>query len=107
MAGRFKKCNKGDLKNTGKKLFTITEKLQDAGYRASQEKFEFYLKRTTWLGQEIIEHGIKPKTKKIKSILLSKLPKSITELESFHGAIKNFAKLTPKFSEKTDRLTQL
>ena len=60
---------RGDKEKHREKLFKILEQLQEAGYRASEKKPEFFLKETTWLRHEITQHGIKPNKEKIKATL--------------------------------------
>ena len=55
---------RGDRKEHENKLFDVLKKLEDAGYRASEKKSEFFLNKTKWLGHEIDETGIKPNKKK-------------------------------------------
>ena len=86
------------------KLFDVLRKLQDAGYRASERKSEFFLNKTKWLGHEIDETGIKPNTEKVKAILDLKPPENQKQLKSFLGAIQYLAKFIPRLSERTERL---
>ena len=44
---------RGSRKEHEKKLFEILKKLENAGYRASERKSEFFLNKTRWLGHEI------------------------------------------------------
>ena len=60
---------RGDREEHEKKLFDVLKKLEDAGYRASERKSEFFLKSTKWLGHEIDETVIKPNKEKVKAIL--------------------------------------
>ena len=83
---------------TRKKLFDVLNELEQAGYRASKKKSEFFMNKTKWLGYEINGNGIKPNEEKVEAIL---------SLKSFLGAIKYMAKFQPKFSEQTDRLRKL
>ena len=78
---------RGDRKEHEKKLFDILGKLENAGYRASERKSEFFLNRTKWLGHEIDETGIKPNKEKVKAILELKHPDNQKQLKSFLGAI--------------------
>ena len=98
---------RGDRKEHEKKLFDVLKKLEDAGYRASERKSEFFLKSTKWLGHEIDETGIKPNKEKVKAILELKHPENQKQLKSFLGAIQYLAKFLPRLSEKTDRLRKL
>ena len=75
-------CFKASLGSLGLK------KLEDAGYRASERKSEFFLNSTKWLGHEIDETGIKPNKEKVKAILELKHPENQKQLKSFLGAIQ-------------------
>ena len=98
---------RGDRTEHEKKLFDVLRKLQDAGYRASEKKLEFFLNKTKWLGHEIDEAGIKPNTEKVKAILDLKPPENQKQLKSFLGAIQYLAKFLPRLSERTERLRKL
>ena len=98
---------RGDRTEHEKKLFDVLRKLQDAGYRASERKSEFFLNKTKWLGHEIDETGIKLNTEKVKAILDLKPPENQKQLKSFLGAIQYLAKFIPRLSEKTERLRRL
>ena len=82
-------------------------KLEKAGYRASERKSEFVLNQTKWLGHEIDENGYKPNEEKVGATLKLKPPEKTKELKSFLGAIQHMAKFLPKLSERTDRLRKL
>ena len=98
---------RGNKQDHEKKLFEILNKLEEAGYRASKKKSEFFMNRTKWLGHEIDENGIKPNEEKVEAILKLKPPENTKELKSFLGAIQYMAKYLPKLSERTDRLRKL
>ena len=91
---------RGDRKEHEKKLFDVLKKLEDAGYRASEQKSEFFLNSTKWLGHEIDETGINPNKEKVKAILELKHPENQKQLKSFLGAIQYLAKFLPRLSEK-------
>ena len=69
---------RGDRTEHEKKLFDVLKKLQDAGYRASQRKSEFFLKKTKWLGHEIDETGI---TEKVRATIELKHTKNQKTIE--------------------------
>ena len=98
---------RGDREDYEKKLFDVLKKLEDAGYRASERKPEFFKNKMKWLGHEIDENGIKPNKEKVKAILELKHPENLKQLKSFLGAIQYLAKFLPKLSERTDRLQKL
>ena len=60
---------RGDRTEHKKKLFDVLKKVEDAGYRASERKSEFFPNKTKWLGHESDETGIKPNTEKVRAIL--------------------------------------
>ena len=90
-----------------KKLFDVLKKLENAGYRASERKTEFFRNKMKWLGHEIDEEGIKPNKEKVKAILELKHLENPKQLKSFLGAIQYLAKLLSRLSEKTNRLRKL
>ena len=90
---------RGDRKDHEKKLFDVLKKLENAGYRASEKKSEFFQIKIKWLGHEIDENGIKPNKEKVKAILDLKNPENSKQLISFLGAIEYLAKFLPRLSE--------
>ena len=107
MAKNINNCNKEDNEIHRKKFFIILKKLQEAGYRANEEKYEAFLIETIWLRHEVTEHGRKPNREKINAILQLKSPKSTEKTKSLLGGIQYIAKFLPNFSEKTNRMRQL
>ena len=98
---------RGDRKDHEKKLFDVLKKLENAGYRASEKKSEFFQNKIEWLGHEIDEDEIKPNKGKVKAILDLKHPGNRKQLKSFLGAIQYLAKFVPRLSERTDKLRKL
>ena len=98
---------RGSRKEHEKKLIEILKKLENAGYRASERKSEFFLNKTKWLGHENDEMGIKPNKEKVKAILELKPPENQKQLKLFLGAIQYLAKFLPRLSERTERLRKL
>ena len=87
---------RGDRKDHEKKLLDVLRKLENAGYRSSEKKSEFFQNKMKWLGHEIDEDGIKPNKEKIKAMLDLKQPKNPKQLKSFLGAIQYLAKVLPR-----------
>ena len=85
---------------------TLTE-LQDGGYRAGEDKTEFCLKETVWLGHHISKHGIKPNKEKTLPITNLEHLRSPKELKSFLGVVQYFSKFIKDLSKLTDRMRQL
>ena len=98
---------RGDRNEHQNKLFDVLNSLEDAGYRASERKFEYFLNKTKWLGHEIDETGSKPNKEKVKAILDLKHPEYQNQLKSFLCAIQYLAKFLPRLSEKTEKLRRL
>ena len=71
---------RGDRKEHEKKLFDVLKKLENTGYRASEKKSEFFLRKSSWLGHEIDETGITPNKEKLKAFLDLKHPESQKQL---------------------------
>ena len=88
-----------------KKLITKLEEIQEARYRASEKKAEFFLKTITCQGHEKTENGKKPNIN--RAILQLKLSASSKQLRSFLEVIQYFAKILRKHSRKTDRIRQV
>ena len=98
---------RGNKQDHEKKLFDVLNKLEKAGYRASEKNSEFFMIETKWLGHEINENGIKPNEEKVEAIIKLKAPENTKDLKSFLGAIQYMAKFLPKLSDQTDRLRKL
>ena len=84
---------RGDRVEHKMNLFDELKKIEDAGYRASEKRSEYFLNETKWLGNEIDENGIKPNKEKVKAITDLKHPEIQKQLKSFLGAIQNLAKI--------------
>ena len=90
-----------------KEIIRRTKKIENAGYRTSERKSEFFKNRMKWLGHESDEDGIKSNKEKVKAILELKHPENPKQSKSFLGAIQYLAKFLPRMSERTDRLRKL
>ena len=80
-------------KDHEKKLFDVLKELEDAKYRASENKSELSLNKTKWLGHEIDENGIKPNKENVKAIIDLKHPETQKQLNSFSeqfNTLQNF-----------------
>ena len=100
-------ATRGNREDHEKKLFDVLKILENAGYRASERKSEFFKSKMKWLGHEIDEDGIKPNKEKVKAILELIHPENPKQSKSFLGAIQNLANFLPRLSERTDRLRKL
>ena len=61
-------------------------------------------KKTVWLAHTISQEGIRPNEEQTDAINKLNQPTNTKTLESFLGAIQNFAKFIPKLFEKTGNM---
>ena len=85
----------------------VLNKLQNAGYRASEKKTELFKQELTWLGYHINQNGVKPIKDKTEAITKLSAPKNPKELKSFLGSIQHLSNFMNTLSKKTDRMRQL
>ena len=84
----------------------VLNKLQNAGYRASEKKTELFKQELTWLGYHINQNGVKPIKNKTEAITKLSAPKNPKELKSFLGSIQHLSKFLNTLSKKIDRMRQ-
>ena len=97
----------GNIEDHEKKVREVLTKLQNAGYRASEEKTELIKKELTWLGYHINQNGVKPIKDKTEAVTKLEAPKSVKELKSFLGSIQHLSKFINNLSKKTNRMKKL
>ena len=85
----------------------ILKLLEDAGYRASEEKIEMFKKEIDWIGYHIDENGIKPKKSKTDAILAIERPDRLKDVRSFLGSVQYLGKFIPRLTDLTKPLRQL
>ena len=85
----------------------VLTKLQNAGYRASEKKTEFFKKELTWQGYLINRNGVKPIKDKTEAITKLIASKNVRELKSFLGSIQHLSKFINNLSKKFDRRRKL
>ena len=78
---------KGTKEQHKRELIDVLTKLENAGYRLSENKFEFLKSEIEWVGHKIDQNGIRPLQDELKAIQELKEPKNGKELKSFLGAI--------------------
>ena len=98
---------KGRKEQHKRELTELLTKLENAGYRLSENKSEFFKSEIEWVGDKIDQNGIRPLQDKLKAIQELKEPKNEEELKSFLGAIQYLSKYTETLSAQTDLLRQL
>ena len=97
----------GTKEQNKRELTEVLNKLENAGYRLSQNKSEFFKSEIEWVGHKIDQNGIRPLQDKLKAIQELKEPKNEKELKSFLGAIQSLSKYIENLSAQTDSLRQL
>ena len=99
--------NKGSKEQHKKELIDVLFKLENAGYRLSENKSEFFKTEIEWIGHKIDQNGIRPLQDKLMAIKELKPPENEKELKSFLGAIQYLFKYIDNISAQTDELRQL
>ena len=90
-----------------KELVDILSRLENAGYRLSERKSDFFKTEIEWIGHKIDQKGIRPLHDKLKVIKNLKLPSNEKELKSFLGDIQYLSKYIDNLSAQKDSLRQL
>ena len=98
---------KGSKEQHKKELIDVLTKLENAGYRLSKNKSEFFKTEIEWIGHKIDQNGIRPLQDKLIAIKELKQPKNEKELKSFLGAIHYLSKYIENLSAQTNELRQL
>ena len=98
---------KGPKEEHMKELIDVLTKLENAGYRLSETKFEFFKTETKWIGHRIDQAGIRPLQDKLLAIKKLKQPNNEKKLKSFLGAIQYLSKYIDNLSAQTDGLREL
>jgi hypothetical protein len=89
------------------KLEQVFIRLHDAGLKINAAKSFFCAQETEYLGYIPTRGGIKPQPKKVQTILVLNLPKSVKELRCFLGMVKYYRDMWAKRSEMLAPLTDL
>merc|ERR1711894_243548 len=97
---------RGEAKEHFSDLDKILKLIEDAGYRASEEKTEMFKKEIDWIGYHIDERGIKPKKSKTDAILAIERPDRIKDVRSFLGSVQYLGKFNPHLTEPLRQLTE-
>ena len=89
------------------KLVDVLTKLENAGYRLSENKSELFKTEIEWIGHKIDQNGIRPLQDKLLAIKELKKTENEKEVKSFLGAIKYLPKYIENVSSHTNILRQL
>ena len=90
----------GTIDEHKREVREVLNKLQNAGYRASEKKTEFFKQDLTWLGYHINQNGVKLIKDKTEAITKLNAPKNAKELKSFLGSIQLLSKFINNLSNK-------
>ena len=85
-------------------LTEVLTRLENAGYRLSGNKTEFFKSEIEWIGHKVGENGIRPLQDKLMPIKNLEQPYNEKELKSFLGAIQNLSKYIDNLSAQTDSI---
>ena len=98
---------KGPKEQHKKELFEVLTRLENAGYRLSENKSKFFKSEVESIGHKIDQNGIRPLQDKLMAIKNLKQPNNEKELKSFLGAIQYLSKYIDNLFAQTDSLRQL
>ena len=98
---------KGSKEQHKKELTDVLTRLENAGYRMSEGKSEFFKPEIEWIGHKIDQNGISPLQDKLLAIKNLKQPNNEKELKLFLGAVQYLSKYIDNLSAQTDSLRQL
>ena len=90
----------GTIDEHEREVREVLNKLQNAGYRASEKKTELFKRELTWLNYHINQNGVKPIKNKTEAITKLNAPKNAKELKSFLGSIQRLSKFIKNLSKK-------
>ena len=89
------------------RLRQVLERLGKAGITLNEDKCEFGVQETTFLGHVIDCRGIRADPEKTKAIIEFPTPSSKKDLRRFFGIVNYLGKFSPKLSESTSHLRKL
>ncbi|XP_044755016.1 uncharacterized protein LOC123313970 [Coccinella septempunctata] len=80
------------------RLEKVFERLQDAGFKISVNKCEFFKSKITYMGYQIDKTGLHTCQEKIEAFNKAPVPKDISQLKSFLGLVNYYGKFVPNLS---------
>ena len=98
---------KGSKQNHMDELLDVLTKLENVGYRLSENKSELFKAEIEWIGHKINQNGNRLLQGKLVAIKELKKPENEKELKSFLGAIMYLLKYIETLSAQTDISRQL
>ena len=98
---------KGSKEQHKKELIDVLTRLENAGYKLSENKSKFFKTEIEWIGHKIDQNGIRPLQDKLMATKELKRPNNGKEFKSFLGAIQCLSKYINNLSAQTGSLRQL
>lgn len=99
--------NGTDVNDHRRELFDVLSRMQDYGFKLRIEKCQFGQTGILFCGHIIDSQGIRPDSKKIKSILDISQPTDVSQLRSILGAINYYGKFVKSMKELRGPLDKL
>uniref|UniRef100_A0A5S6QNL9 RNA-directed DNA polymerase n=1 Tax=Trichuris muris TaxID=70415 RepID=A0A5S6QNL9_TRIMR len=90
-----------------KRVFTVLQRLKDAGLRLKSEKCIFATKEVFFLGHKISAKGIFPVEDKVRAIKNAPAPGTKNELQAFLGLVNFYSRFLPNRAETLHPLYNL
>ena len=98
---------KGSKEKHKKELIEVLTRLENAGYRLRENKYEFFESEIDRIGHKIDQNGIRPLQDKLIATKNLKQPNNGNELKTVLAAIQYLSKYIDNLSTQTDNLRQL
>ena len=92
---------KGDVHEHNELVEKVMQRLDVEGWALKLSKCKFSVKQLIWLEYDINEDGYSPKFSKIEAIQSLKPPKTLKQLRSFMGTLKNVQRFIPDLHTHT------
>ena len=94
-------------KEHDERLKRVLQRIQNSGMTLNPEKCEFSCTCVKFLGHIIDGAGIRPDPEKIQGIMQTAVPKDISDVRRFLGAVNQMSKFSPHLAESTRPLREL
>ena len=81
-------------------LRLVLQRLQNAGLKENQQKYELFRSSVTYLGHRIDRHGLHPTTEKVEAIRNAPNPTNLKELKAWLGLVHYYGRYLENLSSK-------